>query len=101
MQFLKGVLSAAQIQAISTYLNTGTVTSQQRYITGCAGCHGATGRGGTGGSVRGASAGDIREAISEKRAMRYLRCLPSSDLNAMGTYLRGSRSSGDRERGDD
>jgi mono/diheme cytochrome c family protein len=100
MQFLKGVLSAAQIKAISDYLNTGTVTGQQRYITACAGCHGATARGGTGGSVRGASAGDIKEKIGDVRTMRYLSCLPASDLNAMGTYLRGSRSSGG-ERDDD
>jgi mono/diheme cytochrome c family protein len=101
MQFLKGVLSTAQIQAISTYLNTGTVTGQQRYITACAGCHGATGRGGTGGSVRGASARDIREAISERRAMRFLSCLPYSDTSAIGTYLGGGTRSGDGERDDD
>jgi cytochrome c553 len=88
MSFLKGILSAAQIQAISNFLNSGTVTGQQRYITTCAGCHGADARGGrTGDNVRGASAGDIQEAISDQSAMRYLSCLPSSDVNAIGTYL--------------
>ena len=96
MQFLKGVLSAAQIQSISDFLNLGTVTGQQRYITACAGCHGADARGGrTGDSVRGASAGDTSEAIDEDRDMRFLSCLPSSDINAIGTYLRGSSSSHD------
>jgi mono/diheme cytochrome c family protein len=100
MQFLKGVLSATQIQAISDFLNIGTVTGQQRYITACAGCHGVDARGGrTGENVRGASAGDIKEAIGEERAMRFLSCLPSSDINAIGTYLRGStsRSGGERD----
>ena len=96
MQWLKGLLSAAQIQAISDFLNSGTVTGQQRYITDCAGCHGADARGGrTGENVRGASAGDTREAIGDEREMRYLSCLPSSDVNAIGSYLRGSRSGGD------
>ena len=95
MQFLQGVLSAAQIQAIADFLNLGTVTGQQRYITTCAGCHGADARGGrTGDNVRGASAGDTREAIDDERDMRFLRCLPSSDLNSIGTYLRGVRSGG-------
>lgn len=99
MQFLKGVLSAAQIQAISNFLNTGTVTGQQRYITDCAGCHGADARGRVGDSVRGASAGDIKEKIGEVRAMRFLSCLPASDINAIGTYLSGGRT-GDGERDD-
>jgi mono/diheme cytochrome c family protein len=90
MRFLQGVLSAAQIQAIADFLNAGTVTGQQRYITACAGCHGADARGGrTGDSVRGASAGDIRDSIEEDRGMRFLRCLPSSDLYSIGNYLRG------------
>jgi hypothetical protein len=95
MRFLQGMLSAAQIQAISNFLNTGSVTGQQRYITACAGCHGANARGGrTGESVRGASAADTREAIGDERSMRFLNCLPSSDLNAIGTYLRGATSGG-------
>jgi hypothetical protein len=95
MRYLQGVLSAAQIQAISNFLNTGTVTGQQRYITACAGCHGADARGGrTGEGVRGASAADTREAIGDERTMRFLNCLPSSDLNAIGSYLSGSTSGG-------
>jgi mono/diheme cytochrome c family protein len=101
MQFLKGILSASQIQAISDYLNSGTVTGQQRYITACAGCHGADARGGrTGENVRGESAGDIREAIDDEREMRFLSCMPSSDIKAIGTYLRGGRRSGDRDHDD-
>jgi len=101
MQFLKGVLSAEQIQAISTFLNTGTVTGQQRYITTCAGCHGADARGGrVGDSVRGASAGDTREAIGDEREMRFLSCLPSSDLYSIGNYLRGISGGGDSEHDD-
>ena len=101
MQFLKGVLSAAQIQSLSDFLNSGTVTGQQRYITACAGCHGADARGGrVGDSVRGATAGDTSHAIGDVGSMRFLSCLPSSDVNAIGTYLRGSRS-GDRRNDDD
>ena len=95
MDFLRGVLSTAQIQAIADFLNLGTVTGQQRYITTCAGCHGADARGGLSGeNVRGASAGDTREAIGDESEMRFLSCLPRSDLDAIGSYLRGS-SSGD------
>jgi mono/diheme cytochrome c family protein len=104
MRFLQGVLSTAQIQAIADFLNSGTVTGQQRYITTCAGCHGADARGGrTGESVRGASAGDTREAIGDEREMRFLSCLPRSDLDAIGNYLRGSRDGddGDDEHEDD
>jgi mono/diheme cytochrome c family protein len=95
MSFLKGVLSSAQIQLLSGYLNSGTVTGQQRYITTCAGCHGADARGGrTGDSVRGATAGDTRSAIGDVGSMRFLSCLPSSDVNAIGSYLSGSSTSG-------
>jgi len=95
MQFLQGVLSAAQIQAIADFLNIGTVTGQQRYITTCAGCHGADARGGrTGASVRGATAGDTSEAIGDVGAMRFLSCLPAADVNAIGTYLRSTGSGG-------
>jgi mono/diheme cytochrome c family protein len=95
MTFLKGLLSAAQIQAISDFLNSGTVTGQQRYITTCAGCHGADARGGrTGENVRGATAADTRSAIGEVSAMRYLSCLPAADVNAIGTYLGGIGGNG-------
>jgi len=101
MQFLKGVLSAAQVQSISDFVNSGTVTGQQRYITACAGCHGADARGGrVGDSIRGATASDTSHAIGDVGSMRFLSCLPSSDVNAIGTYLRGG-SSGDRRNGDD
>jgi hypothetical protein len=103
MSFLKGILSAAQIQAIADFLNTGTVTGQQRYITACAGCHGADARGGrTGANVRGTSVNNTIEAISDKRDMRFLSCLPAADVNAIGTYLRGGTGGGggDGDRND-
>ena len=86
MQFLKGVLSAAQIQAISDFLNLGTVTGQQRYITTCAGCHGADARGGrTGENVRGADAGDIREAIDEDvKCASCVACLRPTATRSAG-----------------
>jgi len=101
MQFLRGVLSSAQIQAISGFLNSGTVTGQQRYLTGCAGCHGADARGGRSGeNVRGASADDIEDSIDDDRAMRFLGCLPSSDVESIGRYLRGV-TGGDGDHDDD
>ena len=98
MRFLQGALSAAQIRSISDFLNSDTATGQQRYLTTCAGCHGADARGGrTGQNVRGATAVEIYDAIEEIDRMRFLSCLPSSDINAIGMYLRGGRS-GDAER---
>ncbi len=90
MQFLKGILSAANIQAISDSLNSNPATGQQRYITACAGCHGMDARGGrVHEGVVGASASEILEAIHEERGMRFLGCLPASDVKAIGTYLQG------------
>ena len=98
MQWLQGQLSAAEIQAISDYLNSGTVTGQQRYITACAGCHGVDARGGRmGEGVRGASAGGILEVIHEERPMGFLGCLPASDVKAIGNYLRRIRRGGGRD----
>ena len=91
MKFLKGMLSAAQIQSISDYLNMGKVTGQQRYITACAGCHGADARGGrVGEGVRGENPAEIREAIRDNEGgMGFLKCLPASDISAIGVYLNG------------
>jgi mono/diheme cytochrome c family protein len=101
MRFLKGVLSPEDIQAISDSLNSNPATGKQRYITACAGCHGIDARGGrVHESVRGASPGDIVEAIHEERPMGYLGCLPASDIKEIGAYLKGRRSGRDG-RGDD
>jgi mono/diheme cytochrome c family protein len=92
MQWLQGQLSAEEVQAIADALNSTRVTGQQRYVTDCAGCHGIDARGGrVGEAVRGASSGSILEAIQEEQAMGYLGCLPSSDVKAIGTYLKGLR----------
>jgi mono/diheme cytochrome c family protein len=97
MQFLKG-LSPDQIQAISDSLNSNPATGQQRYITACAGCHGIDARGGrVGEGVRGASAGDILEAIHEEGPMGYIGCLPATDVKDIGNYLRQRNSGGDRK----
>jgi mono/diheme cytochrome c family protein len=99
MQFLKGVLSAAQVQAISNYLNrSDEISGQQRYLSTCAGCHGASARGGrTGANVRGATAADTSAAISGIGSMNYLSCLPASDINSIGRYLRGSSDEHDED----
>ena len=89
MQFLKGLLSPEDIQAISDSLNSNPVTGQQRYITACAGCHGIDGRGGRVHESAKGSAGDILEAIDEERPMSFLGCLPASDVKDIGTYLQG------------
>jgi len=91
MQFLKPRLDAVAVQAVSNFLNYGTVTGQQRYIASCASCHGADARGGrTGANVRGATAGDISMAIGAVDAMRFLSCLPTTDVDAIGAYLSGT-----------
>jgi PKD repeat protein/heme-degrading monooxygenase HmoA len=82
------VLSPAQIDSIAGYLNSREATGEQRYVTGCAGCHGNDGRGGrVDEGVRGAGAGDIREAIHDAQAMAYLACLPASDVESIAVFL--------------
>lgn len=101
MQWLQGSLSAADIQAISDALNSTQVTGQQRYVAGCAGCHGLDARGGrVGESVRGANAGSILEAIHEDGPMGFLGCLPSSDVRDIGSYLQGSKRNSGKNRYD-
>jgi mono/diheme cytochrome c family protein len=89
MQFLKGTLSASDIQAISGSLNSNPATGQQRYVTACAGCHGMDASGGrVHVDVRGESGGAVFEAIHEDSAMRFLGCLPAADVTAIGKFLR-------------
>jgi PKD repeat protein len=97
-------LSTTAIDAIATYLNSHSVSSEQRYVTACAGCHGNDARGGrTGQGVVGAGTGGIREGIQEARAMRYLSCVPDADINQVSTYLKtlgsGGGSGGDEGEG--
>ncbi|MBI4463529.1 MAG: PKD domain-containing protein [Acidobacteria bacterium] len=89
MQFLQGVFSEEQIQAISNFLNSRPVTGQQRYETTCAGCHGLDAQGGrVDEEVLGEDAKDIRKAIRKEREMRFLRCLPGSDIKEIGDFLK-------------
>ncbi len=96
MQFLQGALADGDIDVLSDYLNSATATGKQRYATSCAGCHGPDGSGGrVGEGVRGDSAGDIADAIGEDSAMRYLSCLPASDVVAIAGFLQGTDSDSD------
>jgi MYXO-CTERM domain-containing protein len=93
-------LTTTQIDAIAGYLNSRTANGEQRYVSTCAGCHGNDGRGGrVDGSVRGESASEITEAIREKRAMQFLDCLSSSDIQLTASFL-GSGTSGDDDGND-
>jgi mono/diheme cytochrome c family protein len=94
---LKGVLTPADIQAISDSLNSTRVTGQQRYLVACAGCHGVDARGGPAGdSVAGAGPRAILRSIhKEDGSMSFLGCLPASDLKAIGNYLTRIRRDGD------
>ncbi len=96
MQFLQGVLSDADIEALSDYLNSTATDGEQRYVTTCAGCHGPTGSGGrVGEDVRGDSAGEIAEAIGEESEMRYLSCLSDSDIGDIAAFLAATDGGGD------
>ena len=87
MQFLQGLLET-EISAIAEYLNSEESSGEQRYITTCAGCHGNNGSGGrVGEDVHGDSAGETLEAIAEESEMRYLACMPESDIIAIADFL--------------
>lgn len=95
-------LSATQIDAIAGYLNSRTVSGEQRYVTACAGCHGNDARGGrTGERVTGAGTGSIREGINEANAMRYPDCLPTEDVSQVSAYLKSLPSGGGGSGGGD
>lgn len=98
-------LSTSAVDAIAGYLNSRSVTGEQRYVTACAGCHGNDAGGGrTGQAVRGAGTGGIHEGIAEASAMKYLSCLPDADVNQVSTYLKtlgsGGGGSGGNEDGE-
>ena len=95
MQFLQTLANDGTIDSekLADYLNSRTVTGEQYYVTACAGCHGNDGSGGrVGESVTGEDAGDISEAINEESTMRFLACLPDSDIASMAAFLSGNDS---------
>lgn len=87
MQFLQGLIEA-EIDAMAEYLNSRDTTGEQRYVTTCAGCHGNNGSGGrTGEDVHGESAEETWEAIEDEEEMRYMACMPESDIVAISDFL--------------
>jgi MYXO-CTERM domain-containing protein len=89
MQFLQG-LSETEIDSIADYLNSRETSAEQRYVTTCAGCHGNNGSGGrVDEDVHGDTAGETFEAIAEESEMRYLACMPESDIVAIAEFLAG------------
>jgi PKD repeat protein len=102
MGFLKGVLSSADIKAISGFLNGATSTpppppppsgstGEQVYNNNCAACHGPNGRGGSAEGIRGSSSSEINSAINQVSAMSFLKgTLSSGDINAVASFLGGS-----------
>jgi len=101
MQHLQD-LSNNEIVAMADYLNSREVSGEWRYVSTCAGCHGNNGSGGrVGEDVRGDSAGETREAIAEESEMRYLSCMPRSDIDSISNYLRDGSVDDDIEDDDD
>jgi mono/diheme cytochrome c family protein len=93
MQFLQQLVDSGSVDAqlIAEYLNSQEATGEQRYVAACAGCHGDDGSGGrTRESVLGEGAHETREAIAEEASMRFLACLPDSDIDAIAAFLGGS-----------
>jgi len=102
MEFLQGLLSEDDIDAIAEYLNSQETTGEQRYVSTCAGCHGNDGSGGrTGEDVHGDSADETLEAIDEESEMRYLACMPRADIDAISAYLRRFDDDNDDDGVDD
>jgi PKD repeat protein len=95
-------LSAAEITELAVYLNSRDATGEQRYVTACAGCHGADGSGGSSDEdVMGESASETAEAIREESEMQFLACLPESDLKAIGSFLTNADGDNDHDGIDD
>ncbi|MBT8108476.1 MAG: PKD domain-containing protein [Gammaproteobacteria bacterium] len=100
MQFLQGLVNdgSIDVEQMADYLNSQDASGEQRYVTACAGCHGDDGSGGrTREGVLGEDAHEIREAISEEETMRFLGCLPDSDINAIAVFLGGDESDMDTD----
>ncbi len=93
MQFLQQLVDNGSVdtQLLAEYLNSQEATGEQRYVAACAGCHGDDGSGGrTREGVLGEDAHETREAIDEEASMRFLACLPDSDIDAIAAFLGGS-----------
>jgi mono/diheme cytochrome c family protein len=104
MQFLQSLANDGSVDAeqIAAYLNSQSVTGEQRYVTACAGCHGNDGQGGrTSEAVVGESANEIHEAIREEGSMRFLACLPDSDIDSIAIFLGGSDGAADDDDEDE
>ena len=104
MQFLQGLVNngSVDVDQIAEYLNSQTVTGEQRYVTACAGCHGDDGKGGrTREGVVGESAHEIDEAIREERSMRFLACLPDADVDSIAAHLGGNAGASGSSTGSD
>ncbi len=102
MQFLQNVLSDDDIDALAGYLNSQDTSGEQRYVTGCAGCHGADGSGGPyDEDVHGDEADETTEAIEEESEMQFLGCLPDSDIISITGYLAGFDDDNDDDGIDD
>ena len=102
MQFLQGALSDEEIMQIADYLNSQPVSGQKRYVTACAGCHGIDASGGfVDEDVRGEDAEETKEAIWDEDAMRFLKCLPHSDIMQIGKYLEMLDDDDDDDHDDD
>ncbi len=87
MQFLQG-LSEVEIGELAEYLNSEETSGEQRYVSTCAGCHGDNGSGGrVDEDVHGDEAHETFEAIAEESEMRYLACMPNSDIDAITAFL--------------
>lgn len=101
MQYLQ-TLGAAEIEAMAGYLNSKETGGERRYVTTCAGCHGNDGSGGrTGKNVRGESAHETWEAIQEESEMRYMACMPRSDIDMITQFLGGRVGGFDDDDHDD
>lgn len=101
MQFLQG-LSEPEIDTLAEYLNSRDASGEQRYVTACAGCHGQSGWGGrVDEDVHGDSAGETFEAIAEESEMRFLACMPESDIVAIADFLEGFDNDNDDDGIDD
>ncbi len=84
-------LSSDEIAKIAEYLNSDTVSGEQRYVTTCAGCHGADASGGfVNKDLRGK-----RNVNVNQRLMQYLSCLPESDIDQVEDFLGNLSKSND------
>ena len=103
MQYLQGMFSEQDVADLATYLNSRDATGEQRYVTACAGCHGADGSGGRSDeNVMGEDADETSEAIRDESDMRFLACMPQMDIKAIGSFLTDAEGDNDHDGiGDD